>query len=295
VRSSSPIPKVYNIDQFESYLNAYGLKSFTVSRFYEIFENERVEWGIKKSYTFLEVLDHLIKDKILFQAIAIDPTGQEKIVLTHRKRDEFTAMTALLKNSYFAYRTAMEIHQLCSGKAKLLYLNAEHTKDRGISILGNELTQESIAEAFQNRQRTNKNLWQWNRKELMLTNGKKTDRLGVICIDNEHSKYSYTDLERTLIDIVVRPLYGGGASAVLKAFKRAKSTVKLNILEDYLKKLNYIYPYHQSIGYYMEKAGYQKDDFERFNKRKIFDFYLAHGIEYPEYNEKWRLYVPDAI
>lgn len=68
-------------------------------------------------------------------------------------------------------------------------------------------------------------------------------------------KIRVTDLERTLIDIAVRPAYSGGVFEVLEAFKNALKDVDLNILDHYLNQLDYIYPYHQLIGFYLEKAG----------------------------------------
>ena len=40
----------------------------------------------------------------------------------------------------------------------------------------------------------------------------------------------------------------------------------------YKKKMNYIYPYHQAIGFYLSKAGYDKDQLELL---KNFNFCLV--------------------
>ena len=103
-----------------------------------------------------------------------------------------------------------------------------------------------------------------------------------------------TDIERTLIDITVRPIYSGGIHEVLAAFKKAAKIVSINKLTAQLKTLDYIYPYHQAIGFYLEKAGNYKDtqiellkDFD-FN----YDFYLDHATEEVEYSKEWKLYYP---
>jgi hypothetical protein len=63
-----------------------------------------------------------------------------------------------------------------------------------------------------------------------------------------------------------------------------------------LQKLSYTYPYHQAIGFYLERAGYnpaQLDLLRRFPME--FDFYLTHQTKEKEYVKEWRLYVPKGF
>jgi hypothetical protein len=63
-----------------------------------------------------------------------------------------------------------------------------------------------------------------------------------------------------------------------------------------LKKLNYIYPYHQAIGYYIEKAGnYNDAQIELLREKFKFerDFYLTYQMKDTKYSKKWRLYYPN--
>ena len=57
---------------------------------------------------------------------------------------------------------------------------------------------------------------------LCLINGKHTGQLGVVSMkDDAGVEFRVTGLERTLIDITVRPYYAGGVGEVLEAFRRA--------------------------------------------------------------------------
>ena len=105
-----------------------------------------------------------------------------------------------------------------------------------------------------------------------------------------------TNIERTLIDIAVRPAYAGGPLQVLAAYRGAMDRVSVGVLVATLRKLEYIYPFHQAIGFYMERAGYPESKFTRLKELGLeFDFYLSYGVKDPEYIPKWRLYIPRGL
>ena len=66
-------------------------------------------------------------------------------------------------------------------------------------------------------------------------------------------------------------------------------------LESYLTELNFIYPYHQVIGFYLEKAGYGTKVLKLFEKETPFKFYLTYNIRSKEFSPKWNLYYPKGI
>jgi hypothetical protein len=125
-----------------------------------------------------------------------------------------------------------------------------------------------------------------------------TDRLGVEekLLPNGEA-LNVTNLERTLVDIAVRPSYAGGVNAVLDAFQKAKGQLSIDRLLSILKRLDYVYPYHQAIGFYLEKAGYSQSDWTRFMKLGIsFKFYLTHGLPAEkEYDATWSMYYPSTL
>ncbi len=105
-----------------------------------------------------------------------------------------------------------------------------------------------------------------------------------------------TNLERTLIDISVRPIYAGGVAEVLKAFELAKDRVSVNRMAAILQKLGYVYPYHQAIGFYLDRAGYDQSSVELMQRFPMdFDFYLDYKMGKTDYVKKWRLHIPKGF
>ena len=131
----------------------------------------------------------------------------------------------------------------------------------------------------------------------MLLSGKSTGNLEVGTLKGIRGEpLAATKLERTLIDITVRPNYAGGIYQVLEAYRAAKDRVSIGVLLATLKKLNYIYPYHQAIGLYMERAGYNEEALARVEDLGAeLDFYLAHESSNRAYSKRWHLFHPDKF
>jgi predicted transcriptional regulator of viral defense system len=102
-----------------------------------------------------------------------------------------------------------------------------------------------------------------------------------------------TNLERTLVDIVVRPQYSGGPRALLKAYRSATGRADVATVAQMLQRLEFVYPYHQAVGFLMKKAGFQRSQLEIFKEPGLqFNFYLAHGMPEKVYDSEWKLFYP---
>jgi hypothetical protein len=110
------------------------------------------------------------------------------------------------------------------------------------------------------------------------------------------AKQRQSSLERTLIDATVRPGYAGGVGRVLEAYRRARARLSVPGLANILRKLGHVYPYHQAIGFYMERAGFPSKDLSYFKELGMnSNFYLAHNVGNPVFNREWRIHHPQGL
>ena len=279
------------LPEIKKVLEESSAKAYSETFLKTVFQKNREQWNISVSVKTKHFLDFLIKEKILTEYEFRDQNGKRKLIFSLLGVDEYTLIMGLHPNGYYSHYSSMILNQLTLQMPKSYYLNVEHTKD----ILSQSLTQDAIDSAFSQPQRKASNYFIFKTKKIFVINGKKTDRLGVVTKNSNTESCAYTDLERTLIDIAIRPAYSGGVFEVLGAYQTAKKQVDPKKLESYLTELNFIYPYHQVIGFYLEKAGYGTKVLKLFEKETPFKFYLTYNIRSKEFSPKWNLYYPKGI
>lgn len=201
---------------------------------------------------------------------------------------------SLRPRSYLSHASAVFLHGLTRQIVRTVYANTEQSpKPAGKGVL----VQGRIDYAFRQPPRTSAFVFVYEGTRLVLLNGKNTGNLEVSeVVGPAGTAFPATKLERTLIDITVRPTYAGGVFEVLDAFRGARERASTATLLVTLKRLQYVYPYHQALGFYMERAGYPAKALERVAALGAkFDFYLAHQMPDPQYDRRWRIYYPEGL
>lgn len=278
-----------------SFFNASDTHVFSYSLLNRVLNINRYHWKLSASIYLKKFVEFLLNE-IKFEEIILEfPHVKIKRYLWN-KPSIFEITLSLYPKAYLSHYSAVFLHNLSEQIPKTIYLNLEQTikprqKER--------LEQGRINTAFKNKQRMSNNVATYKEYKLCVLNGKYTDNLGVVEISGmQKEKLFVTNLERTLIDIVVRPAYSGGVFEVLNAYRLASDKISINKLAATLKQLDYIYPYHQAIGFYLEKAGVYRAEQINFFKNKfktVYDFYLTHGMKEMAYSENWHLYYPKGM
>lgn len=210
-------------------------------------------------------------------------------------------LLALVDGSFYSHYTAMRIHGLTEQVPKTIFFNHEKS-----SRLGGDTDapyeQEAIDNAFSKPPRTSKNEIAVDDQRIVFLQSANQNSLGIVSgevnFGGERSlRLRYTNLERTLIDIAVRPFYAGGVFEVAKAFENAKHLkISVNTMASMFKRMELGYPYHQAIGYYLERARFNPSRVELFRKMPMErDFYLTHQMGKTRFIPAWRLHVPEGF
>jgi hypothetical protein len=258
-----------------------------------ILASNRIEWNLPKNLTTRGFIQFLIeKTNLEAKQLASERYGT-LLRYAWREVSPFQVGISLRMGSYCSHGSAVFLHGLTDLNPKTVYVNREQSpKPKPRSM-----TQEGINRSFSGRQRKSNYIFVSEGWRFVLISGKHTTNLGVQKTqDPSGASVDATNIARTLIDITVRPEYAGGVYQVLKAYKAAKERVSASSILETLKKLDYGYPYHQAIGCYMQKAGYEENAYSKFAKLGFqYDFYLAHGISNPVLNSAWKLYCPQGF
>jgi len=280
-------------DDIIEYFDSHIKNIFKRNDFKDILDSKRDFWRVSNKTSAEKFISFLL-DNTKLKKISFNFPSRKEIRYTWGQVFILKLLNSIKDKSYFSHYSAVFIHELSTQIPTTIYINIEQPPKR---IINPELKQENIDLAFSRKVRVSKNIAKFNKQKICLLNGKYTNNMGVIdkFISNENIRV--TSIERTLIDIAVRPIYCGGVFEVLNVYKNAHSEVSINKLAALLKNINYIYPYHQVIGFYLDRTGvYKKDQIRLIDKiPKKYDFYLTHKIEKVEYDRRWKLFYPKGF
>jgi predicted transcriptional regulator of viral defense system len=262
-----------------------------------VLNEQRVFWRLTLSTSTTTFIRFLIDSaKLSVFEFPFAKPYKSKTVYAWGQVPFYEIVLGISSKCYFSHYSAVKIHGLTEQTPKSFYINEEQ---RLGSWLAGKLTQKTIDAAFRRPVRVTRRVAETDDYRVIFLNGKNTGNLGVVdeefnsTVGDRFGRIRVTNVERTLIDITVRPVYCGGVSEVLKAFMLAREHVSVNRLAAMLKKLAFIYPYHQAIGFYLERAGYKSSSIDLLRTiPREFDFYLEHGLKEKEYVKEWRLFIP---
>jgi predicted transcriptional regulator of viral defense system len=253
-----------------------------------------LRWGVAPLVSEPDFITFLLEEGILQQTVLESPKYPGFIRYTLPKASRFEVALSLRRGSYLSHGSAMFLHGLTDQVPQRIYVNREQSPK---VVSEGEITQDGVKKAFARHPREANYALAGPGYEVVLLSGKHTGRLGVVSLPGpDGESLETTKLERTLIDITVRPVYAGGVTRVLEAYRGARGRLSHTTLLQTLKTLEYRYPYHQAIGFYMERAGYDERLLERVAQLAMnLDFYLAHGRERAAYSKRWRLFFPETL
>jgi len=292
------------IKQFFEDANFNGICAFDEKNIYEFLDTNRSIMRTK-SFSLNKFIDYLLKHNFISLFEFENNINGKKIYISKYFNDKsnyakaIEVATLLIPKSYLSYFSSMYYHNLTQQLPKKIYLSIE----RKSNAPHNELQQDVINKALCKDGRKPIVVLSILGYEIYLLHSKEANRVGIKIVQLYNKDYRIATLERTLIDIVVRNDLSGGIDEVIQAYKTSfdkyKKDISINKIIFILKKLDYIYPYHQVVGYLLSKSGFDATKFKKEFEFKN-DFFLARGsinedINNLDYDNEFKIYIPKIL
>lgn len=306
---------IYHLIKYSDEIKELAIKNGNIlnrTNIINILNKLRSEDKIIQSTSISNFLRYAVDILGLFEEITIfdERKGEtlSRYIATYTKVSPYEIALSLLSKSFLTHYSALYINDLTINNPKDIYINKEQSK-KHINSSKNikQITQGRVDYAFSKKMRSTSTTYNFSyHKEFYrvhVLNSKNTQNTGVISAKpiGFSKQIEVTNVERTLIDVVVRPKYSGGVKEILESYIRAEGKVNIDKLLDYLDKFDYAYPYHKSILFFLKYAKYDEKDIAkiilRYNDdpRNKIKFYVDYQIVNRKLDEETGVYYPKIL
>jgi hypothetical protein len=211
----------------------------------------------------------------------------------------YETATAMFPAGYFCNLSAIYCQSLTNQVPKTVYICTESNARK--TRANDALTDSKLRQAFLKPHRYTSFIFNFPAGDLVMIERMRQTDSGVVSISSSAGLLPYNSrvscVERALIDAVVSPQYNGGIASVADYFAHARGRIDMIKLIDIYRELDFIYPYYQAIGFFLERtgmsdlAGIFRAAFAPKNR-----FYLDHNAKSSwKYDERWMIYYPEGV
>ena len=171
----------------------------------EYLGDQRSAWNAPKSFGVDDLIVLLRENDIMRIAEISSEDYGSKTRYIFGSISPLQLACSFYKDSYLSHGTALYLHGLAP--LDTIFVNHEQSPKHSTS----RLTQAGLNNAFKNPQRQSTYVFRYGTSIITFLNGKNTGGAGIVEMQSPAGeRLRTTSLERTLIDVVVRPQYAGG-------------------------------------------------------------------------------------
>lgn len=254
------------------------------------FKDSRILPGYLK---FEDFKKNLIRDKIIIEVESSENHIAPKYWNSNSSLEEFSCN--IYDGAYLSYFSALTKHQLTQQIPKTIFISVDRKRRNKERTTTKELEQENVDYAFSSVKKKSTESFKINNTSLVIIRRPAfPDNVGV----KKQGHVKYTDLERTLIDIAVRPEYSGGFFSVSSAYRKAGRNIDVDKLFWYSERMDFIYPYQQLFGFYLNHfADFQISELSDFSEKiSHLNFYTTKNMSEFDNDLYWQInYPPGAL
>lgn len=256
----------------------------SVKRIYEIARNK----GYVAKNIGLLMFISMLAEKGVFFIHSLSVNG--KTYTRYRTTNDYDAIafvSTLEQNGFFSMSTALEIQSFMKYEKPLVFYSYEQSR-KTINDDIVALTQKKIDDAFSKGYRYTKKIADFGDKHVVVLQPKFTNNVEIIFHDN----YRVSSVNRALVEMIINIQYFGSLEKILLMFKPLREYIDPQKVYSVLEKMDLIYPYFNSVGFFLEYIGFKKNELELFKKRvSSLNFYFEKGKTTYTYNDYWKVYV----
>ena len=287
----------FALSQIDAHLVAQASSVFGHAQLEELFRAQRREWRLAKAMQAQEFIAKLLEAELL-RVFEPERSSSHKRLYVRDAATAYELALRLAPGNYFSHESALYLHGLLPAEPARVWVTQKQLPKQRL-VLPVPLTQTDLDAAFARPQRQAQPVGQHQGYTLYWLASQAFGRPGVLDIAISPTEYwPVTGLERTLLDCTVRPAYAGGPATVLAAYRQAAAHLNVAKLADLLQHMAYRYPYHQAVGFYLERAGKYPADLVQplAQPPRLLDFYLTHATgEALAYCARWRVHYPAVL
>lgn len=250
----------------------------------EILEQLKDKSLVSSSLSYNSFLLKLIDKGLIQKSITI--RGHIKTRYTFSQDfNIYDFCNSLEKNSFFSMSTALNIQALSDFREEYIFVS----KERSTKIeQGNvTLTQENIDNAFSKKPRRTNAYDKIDNHVVVLLEANKTDTFEVI----EYNGYRVSSVNRAFVEMITNVQYLQSSETIIEVFTKIKEKLNLDTIYTIIEKFDFIYPYFQLAGFYLEQIGLLKAELIKFyDKKSKLNFYTQKNKNHYEFDEYWKVY-----
>ena len=250
----------------------------------EILEQLKDKSLVSSSLSYNSFLLKLIDKGLIQKSITI--RGHIKTRYTFSQDfNIYDFCNSLEKNSFFSMSTALNIQGLSDFREEYIFVS----KERSTKIeQGNvTLTQENIDNAFSKKPRRTNAYDKIDNHVVVLLEANKTDTFEVI----EYNGYRVSSVNRAFVEMITNVQYLQSSETIIEVFTKIKEKLNLDTIYTIIEKFDFIYPYFQLAGFYLEQIGFLKTELVKFyDKKSKLNFYTQKNKNHYEFDEYWKVY-----
>ncbi len=215
-------------------------------------------------YKAIENFLHALEDEDIIKPYVYTALNGKKITIycsfDPKSASLYGLTIALYPTGYFCNGTAIYFHNLTKQVPSTIHVCHETIPGK-LKGLRKDLNDSTIRQEFLKEHRHTKYVFQIKGIDIVVVDRRTGSRFGVVSVARSNKFLpkgsSVTCLERALIDAVINPHYNGGIGSVYSYFREGGRRIDVNKLIEIYRQMGFVYPYSQTIGFFMDRLGMQ--------------------------------------